>query len=325
MVAYFVMSHVNAEQVDRLVRRLASEPDTAVFVRHDGTKHALALDAFAGLTNVHVAAAADAVGWGSFAQVQSMLDGIKTALASGIPFSWLVLLSGQDYPCTDLGALHQRLMASRVDGYLDHVPAEHRKLRRENASRYLFRYSPVAPRWRALNRRLWRLNALQPFVRFNDTRAGSSIGFADRRPFAKRRLYRGSFWWTLSRRCVEELAAVERTQPDLVEAYKRRLHPDESFVQTVLLNNPAYTFGNDDLHYLRWDDPRSGSPAILRAEDLPKILASRKPFARKFDTRVDACVLDRIDEVIPPGSTLNAADAGWQPPGLTDLALRRRR
>jgi aryl-alcohol dehydrogenase-like predicted oxidoreductase len=35
-------------------------------------------------------------------------------------------------------------------------------------------------------------------------------------------------------------------------------------------------------------------------------------------------VLDRIDEIVPPGVTLNPDDAGWLSPALTDPALRRR-
>ncbi|HSV65282.1 MAG TPA: aldo/keto reductase [Mycobacteriales bacterium] len=42
------------------------------------------------------------------------------------------------------------------------------------------------------------------------------------------------------------------------------------------------------------------------------------------DIRLDADLLDRIDAIVPPGTTLNPADAGWQPPSLTDPALRRR-
>jgi hypothetical protein len=34
-------------------------------------------------------------------------------------------------------------------------------------------------------------------------------------------------------------------------------------------------------------------------------------------------VLDRIDEIVPPGVTLNPADAGYTPPALTDPAQRR--
>lgn len=36
-------------------------------------------------------------------------------------------------------------------------------------------------------------------------------------------------------------------------------------------------------------------------------------------------VLDAIDEIVPPGVTLNPADAGYQPPSLTDPDQRRRR
>ena len=35
-------------------------------------------------------------------------------------------------------------------------------------------------------------------------------------------------------------------------------------------------------------------------------------------------VLDRIDEIVPPGTTINEADRGYAPPALTDVALRRR-
>jgi len=35
-------------------------------------------------------------------------------------------------------------------------------------------------------------------------------------------------------------------------------------------------------------------------------------------------VLDRIDEIVPPGTTLNDADAGYVPPAVAELSLRRR-
>jgi hypothetical protein len=35
-------------------------------------------------------------------------------------------------------------------------------------------------------------------------------------------------------------------------------------------------------------------------------------------------ILDRIDQIVPPGTTLNTADAGWQSSALADPAARRR-
>ena len=40
--------------------------------------------------------------------------------------------------------------------------------------------------------------------------------------------------------------------------------------------------------------------------------------------RLDGGLLDRIDEIVPPGTNVNQADTGWDPPWLTDPALRRR-
>ncbi len=42
------------------------------------------------------------------------------------------------------------------------------------------------------------------------------------------------------------------------------------------------------------------------------------------ELRLDTAVLDRIDEIVPPGTNLNVADAGWTPPALADSSLRRR-
>ena len=35
-------------------------------------------------------------------------------------------------------------------------------------------------------------------------------------------------------------------------------------------------------------------------------------------------VLDAIDAIVPPGTNLRADDAGYQPPSLTNVSLRRR-
>jgi hypothetical protein len=41
------------------------------------------------------------------------------------------------------------------------------------------------------------------------------------------------------------------------------------------------------------------------------------------DVILDEAVLDRIDEIVPPGINLNPADGGWQSPALERAARRR--
>lgn len=42
------------------------------------------------------------------------------------------------------------------------------------------------------------------------------------------------------------------------------------------------------------------------------------------DIRLDPAVLDRIDEIVPPGTDVNPEDVAWRPPALRDTARRRR-
>jgi hypothetical protein len=43
-----------------------------------------------------------------------------------------------------------------------------------------------------------------------------------------------------------------------------------------------------------------------------------------MDVRLDDTTLDRIDEIVPPGTNVNPADAGWSPPWLAPHNRRRR-
>jgi hypothetical protein len=42
------------------------------------------------------------------------------------------------------------------------------------------------------------------------------------------------------------------------------------------------------------------------------------------EVRLSQDVLDRIDEIVPPGTTINPADNGWTAPAVADARLRRR-
>jgi aryl-alcohol dehydrogenase-like predicted oxidoreductase len=65
-------------------------------------------------------------------------------------------------------------------------------------------------------------------------------------------------------------------------------------------------------------------PTVSAAIIGPRTLEQLEGQLGAADVHLTADVLDRIDEIVPPGTNLNAADAGWRPPHLDDAASRRR-
>jgi aryl-alcohol dehydrogenase-like predicted oxidoreductase len=65
-------------------------------------------------------------------------------------------------------------------------------------------------------------------------------------------------------------------------------------------------------------------PAVTAAIIGPRTMEQLESQLGAADVTLPDEVLDRIDEIVPPGQNLNPADAGWQPPAMTNPALRRR-
>src|SRR6266513_2872478 len=65
-------------------------------------------------------------------------------------------------------------------------------------------------------------------------------------------------------------------------------------------------------------------PAVTAAIIGPRTMEQLESQLTAAEVKLSADVLDRIDEVVAPGTTVNPADAGWQPPALASAWLRRR-
>ena len=67
-----------------------------------------------------------------------------------------------------------------------------------------------------------------------------------------------------------------------------------------------------------------GHPAVSAAIIGPRTMEQLESQLGAVDTKLDAAVLDRIDEIVPPGTNFSSADSGWVPPSIENAALRRR-
>jgi aryl-alcohol dehydrogenase-like predicted oxidoreductase len=65
-------------------------------------------------------------------------------------------------------------------------------------------------------------------------------------------------------------------------------------------------------------------PAVTAAIIGPRTMEQLETQLGAASIQLETSVLDRIDEIVPPGTNVNVADMGWTPPALADPRLRRR-
>ena len=64
-------------------------------------------------------------------------------------------------------------------------------------------------------------------------------------------------------------------------------------------------------------------PAVAAAIIGPRTIEHLESQVGAADVTLDPAILDRIDEIVPPGTNVNPADGGWQNPDLAPSARRR--
>jgi aryl-alcohol dehydrogenase-like predicted oxidoreductase len=64
-------------------------------------------------------------------------------------------------------------------------------------------------------------------------------------------------------------------------------------------------------------------PAVTSPIIGPRTMEQLEGQLPAADLVLDDALLDRIDEIVPPGVNINPADGGWQNPALEPAARRR--
>jgi aryl-alcohol dehydrogenase-like predicted oxidoreductase len=65
-------------------------------------------------------------------------------------------------------------------------------------------------------------------------------------------------------------------------------------------------------------------PAVTAAIIGPRTMEQLESQLPAAEIKLSSEVLDRIDEIVPPGVNVNPSDTGWDAPSITDSSLRRR-
>lgn len=85
--------------------------------------------------------------------------------------------------------------------------------------------------------------------------------------------------------------------PELVSYLKKTIAPDESFIQTILVNSGLFNLFNVHKRYFKFPSG-AGHPQIITKDKYSQITDGDFHFARKFDSEVDSQILDMLDDSI---------------------------
>ncbi|MCU0536893.1 MAG: core-2/I-branching enzyme [Hydrococcus sp. Prado102] len=307
-ICYFIQTHKNPEQIYRLVRTIKrSSPTAGIVIGHDFTSCSLDITPLQDLEDIHLLKIEFRAIRGDFSLLQPYLMAIDWLVETKFEFDWLVYLSGQDYLTQASSDFETFLATTDYDGFIRYwdVFSPQSPWRKEKAlRRYYYQYYRLPDSMQVVlesiskiikSLKLEKVVPMQFFLTY-----GSLIGFQSRsHPFNENfKCYGGSQWHTLSRRCFEYLREFIKNHPELVIYYKKTVVPDESFVQSILVNSQKFNLCNDNKQYFDNHQQPGGHARILTTEDYVTLINGNFYFARKFDLERNSQILDQLDAKI---------------------------
>jgi hypothetical protein len=310
--AYLVLSHKNPWQVEALAQRILGLSPTAHVVIHHDLKggpppwdgHPPARVHFVERTSV---------AWGSWSIVEATLRMIRFAREQ-LDSEWLVVVSGEHWPVTDLAAWEAAMLESRSDAFMpaERLPTRLRfgkgnpDLTRDLARCRLRWFTIPRPRWRPLDRGLAALSKLSSLthplckLEYSVRNDAWFVGLPRRRgPLAGWDLYKGSEWFACNRRSVDVILRAD----ERVTSWFRQSHiPDESYFQSLLHHDGGVAI---DGAVVTWVPPQPPTPTagwmLLKERELPQVASSTAAFARKLDPERNPEVMAAIDQLVDAG------------------------
>lgn len=277
-VAHLILAHKAPKQLERLINVL-SFPDTAIYIHIDKKTDITPFIHLKNIKNVFFIQNRIKIHWGSYSMIEATLVAFKEILNSGIPYKYVNLLSGQDYPIKPIKEFCNYLNNNQGKIFMSYLVFDtdwHEAISRINQ----YHFTNYKVRSRYFFQRI--INWLLPVRVFPSSLV----------PVGK------SQWFTLPLECVKYILDFWNNDKELQRFIKFTWAPDEFIFQTILYNsNYRENIINDNLRFMIWTDGQA-SPDWLKTDDVSVIENSGKFFARKFDTELDARILDLLDNII---------------------------
>ena len=292
-IAYIISAYKDAPHLARLVAALDDRADFYVHIdlRVDIQPFKEALGGKVIFVPRHW------VSWGGWKQVEYQKELLAAVLHSGIPYTRVVCLSGQDYPLWNNNAIHHYFEEHQDTEFIGGFNLTHCTVKQQLHK--ITHYHPFRDLpWKSI----WWKNKL-----IVASRKLAQILPIRKAPFAplegkQADVYFGSDYWAITLPCARYVYETLLIEVKLVKYFRTSFVPSELCIQTIVFNSPFASKGLllegkypgltrlTPLHYIDY----GASIRVMTLEDLPVLQQSGKMFCRKVVSGESDTLIEKL-------------------------------
>ncbi|MCD8093662.1 MAG: beta-1,6-N-acetylglucosaminyltransferase [Bacteroides sp.] len=293
-IAYIISAYRDAPHPARLVDALNGDADFYVHIdqKADSRPFKEPLGDKATFVPSHW------VSWGGWEQVEYQKELLAAVLHSGIPYTRVVCLSGQDYPLWSNEEIHRYFDEHKETEFIMGMNLT-RSANAQQLSRVIHYHFFRDLKWKSL---WWKnkfivasriLMKLLPFKKQPTTKIG----------YKEADIYFGSDYWGITLPCARYVYEKLCSEKELERYFKTSFVPSELCIQTLVFNSPfgkhalpyegqyVGLYALTPLHYIVYGK----SIKVMSLEDWPVLKQSGKMFCRKVVSGASDPLVEKID------------------------------
>lgn len=299
-IAYIISAYKDAPHLARLVQRLSTDADFYVHIdsRADITPFQEALKGKVTFVPRHW------VSWGGWEQVEYPKELLAAVIRSGIAYTHVVCLSGQDYPLWTNEEIHRYFDEHKQTEFIAAMNLSHCDNGKQRSKIELYHFCRDL-KWSNLWLKNKAIVASRCLMKLLPFRKKTTLRIGDN-PQAE--VYFGADYWALTLPCARHVHdTLCKEYAPLKSYFKTCFVPSELCIQTIVFNSPfadraqlhteAYQglFALTPLHYIMYGKEIK----TMTLEDLPALRQSGKMFCRKVVTGASDSLVKALDSTEP--------------------------
>ena len=286
--AILIIAHKYPEMLIPLIEYF--KQDCAVYIHYDRNtllteKEATRLRSFPQVKGLYQQFA---VHWGGYSVLQTELFLLQQAYNDGIA-DYYHILSGQDYPIKPLSYFLTFFEKHSGRDFMEFEAHSIAQWATPFFDRYRYTFFNDMIDGRSPAGRAFTGKVLQLQTQHNVCQPPPPV-FSE--------IYKGSQWMSLSSTSVSQILTYTHKQPSFYHWLERTFAPEETYIQTILLNQKTEPAVNDNLRFILWTGENGNNPSNLSLQHWEQIVKSNALFARKMEPPYCTELIKVIDETI---------------------------